>query len=398
MKKLNLLLLLAILIVAFSCKEDDDDNDVITNKSNLSGKWEFILSPDKTSPDTTNSHGYTGSDFGEWAAISDEVYLYEDSEGNIEGFSGPIKLKGQKTSKQVALDVYVNPDGEYNPTLPIEKMILMSKVNLTIEDYSFMEGTGSYEPYSDYPNIVNNTYFVNARMLSTIRDNSIQKSEMEVSHWYDFICNEIDKLVGWIANHYSDGKVRPMDGCSLHKNGGGYYVLGHEGPGRDYDIFSTTIYYPYEWCRCASRSYSFYIEQKGEHMSIDKLKEKVESSSIKDLAKKLGFELPDDLTFGLQLFYNEFGGFAITMGYSTNTHNLSLYVTHDNGSSSDVKNHILITTIRDALKKIDDVHDVTVYAGHTIHDYWHLKRSFHFNCNSPLVFTYIMGTHNVNFD
>ena len=395
---ITMVMLTLVLMLFNTCKKEDDDNNNEETETTITGQWEFILSPDISSPDTTVAHGFTGADFGESAAISDEVYLYENSEGKIEGFSGPIKLKGQISDKTVTLNVYVNPDGDYDPTLPIEKMTLISKVNLTVEDFGFMEGEGTYEPYADYPNIVNNTYTVNARMLSAIRNGSYLKSIDEVSHWYDFVCNEIDKLVGWIADHYSDGKVRPMDGCSFHKNGGGYYVLGHEGPGKDYDLFSTTLYYPYEWCRCGTRSYSFQIGQKSEHMSIDKLKEKVESSSIKDLAKKLGFDIPDDLTFGLQLFYNEFGGFAITMGYSTNTNNLSLYVTHDNGSSSDAKNHILITTIKAALEKIDDVHDVSVYAGHTIHDHWHLKRSFHFNCNSPLVFTYIMGTHNVNFD
>ncbi len=295
--------------------------------------------------------------------------------------------------KDVTLKVYINPDGDYNPVLPIEDMQLFSTMNLVIDEFGFMSGTGTYESYTEYPNIVNNSYFIEARMLTPIRT---FKSDMEVNHWYSFVCNEIDKLVGWIASDLTDGKLRPMDGCSFHKDGGGYYVIGHEGPGKDYDLFSTTLYYPYEWCGCGSRSYSFDIYIEGEHISIDKLVEKIQSTSIKSLATKLGFDIPADLIFALEEFHNEFGGFAISMGYSTNTKNLSIYVNHKEGSSDDAKNHPLIQGIKSAMAK--HVHYVSVYAGHSIHDKWHLVRTWHFSCNTPLVFTYLLGTHKVNYN
>ncbi len=398
-KNVILILLAGIVLFTFSTCKKDEDNDEKT-KNNISGKWEFIITPDVINPDTTNAHGYTGSDFNEYDAINDEVYLYKEDNGTILGFSGPFKLKGQIDESNIILQVYINPNGDYNPVLPIDSMQLFSTMLLIKDKYGFLSGKGTYEDYPVYPNLVNNTYLIKARMLTPIRDSKIidagNKNHMEVSHWYDFVCNEVDKLVGWIAKDITDGKVRPMDGCSFHKSGGGYYALGHEGPGKDYDLFSTTLYYPYEWCGCGSRSYGFNVSIESEHMSIQKLVEKVQSSSIKDLAKKLGFDLPDDLFFALEEFHNEFGGFAISMGYSTNTHNLTIYVNHKDGSSSDAKNHPLIQAMKSALSK--HVKHVYVYAGHSIHDDWHLIRSWHFSCNTALVFTYLLGTHNVRYN
>ena len=398
-KKVLFILLAGIVLITFSTCKKDENNDEKT-KNSISGSWEFIITPDVISPDTTNAHGYTGSDFKEYDAINDEVYLYEEENGNIVGFTGPFKLQGQINETNITLHVYINPNGDYNPVLPISSMQLFSTMLLVRDKYGFMSGSGTYEDYPEYPNFVNNTYLIEARMLSPIRDSRAletgNKNQMEVNHWYDFVCNEIDKLVGWIAKDLTDGKIRPMDGCSFHKNGGGYYVLGHEGPGRDFDIFSMTLYYPYEWCGCGSRSYNFDVSIGSEHMSIEKLVEKVQSSSIKDLAKKLGFDLPDDLFFALEEFHNEFGGFAISMGYSKNTHNLAIYVNHKDGSSKDAKNHPLIQAMKSALSK--HVKNVYVYAGHSIHDHWHLIRSWHFNCNTPLVFTYLLGTHNVSYN
>ena len=400
----NLTIILMVVIIAIpinSCNKDDDNGNAEIEQTGISGEWEFIISPDVTVPDSTVAHGYTGADFEEHAAINDEVFLYEDENGNLKGFAGVFKLQGSLHDKKVLLKVYINPDGNYNPVRPIEDMQLFSTMNLDLDEFGFMSGSGTYEAYPEYPNIVNNTYFIEARMLSPIRkpktgDTGYKSSMEENGHWYDFICNDIDKLVGWIANDLSDGKVRPMDGCSLYKDGGGYYFLGHEGPGRDYDLFSTTLYYPYEWCGCGTRSYGFDVSIKSEHMSINELVDKVQSTSIKDLAKKLGFDIPDDLFFALEEFHNEFGGFAISMGYSTNTHNLSIYVNHKDGSSHDAKNHPLIQAIKSALAK--HVHHVSVYAAHSIHDSWHLIRSWHVSCNTPLVFTYLLGTHNVNYD
>ncbi len=165
-----------------------------------------------------------------------------------------------------------------------------------------MSGTGTYEDYPEYPYIANETYNVDARMLAAIRTNNTTKNTEDISHWYDFICNEIEKLVDWVAEKYTDGKLRPMSGCSLHKDGGGYYVLGHEGPGDRYDFFSTTLYYPHEWCRCKSRSYGFDVSLGSEFMSIDDLVNKLQSDEIKDLAKSL--VLISLTTFSLPLKYS----------------------------------------------------------------------------------------------
>lgn len=398
MRKLNLFFLSLALIMTTSCKNNNNDDDITpVNKNNISGQWEFILSSDEGVADTTHAHGYTGADFPESASVHEEVYLYENSNGEIFGFCGPFKLSGNISGSLVALNVYINPDGEFNPVLPIEDMVLFSKLSLTVDEYGFMSGTGTYENYPEYPFLVNETYNVNARMLSAIRTNNSTKDTPEVSHWYDFICNEIEKLVDWVAEKYTDGKLRPMSGCSLHKDGGGYYVLGHEGPGDRYDFFSTTLYYPHEWCTCKSRSYSFDVNLGGEHMSIDDLVSKLQSDEIKDLAKKLGFEIPDDLFFAVEVFYNKYGGFAISFGLNDNTNNACIYVNHEKGSSSEAINDILIQNIKSYLEK--EAHDIWLFAGSSISDNYHLKRSFYgIHCSTPLIFTYLLGTHKVNYN
>lgn len=397
MRKLNLILISLVLIIVTSCKNNNDDEITPVKNINISGQWEFILSSDEVVADTTHAHGYTGADFSESASVNEEVYLYENSNGEITGFCGPFKLTGNINGSQVTLNVFINPDGDVDPVLPVENMVLFSKLSLKIDAYGFMSGTGTYEAYAEFPAIENETYDVHARMLSAIRNNNITKNTEEISHWYDFICNEIEKLVDWSVEKYTDGKVRPMSGCSLHKDGGGYYVLGHEGPGDRYEYFSTTLYYPHEWCRCKSRSYGFEVSLKEKIMSIDHLVEILQSDEIKEIAKKLGFDLPDALFFAVEEFYNQFGDFAISIGYSDNTHNASIYVNHEHGSSTDVLNNILIKKIKSAVDK--EASEVWVFAGNSIKDKFQLKRSFYgIHCSTPLIFTYLIGTFSVNYN
>lgn len=385
-------LIAALVMMTFStCNKDDDDNT--QHSENVSGKWEFILAPDVIVPDTTIAHGYTGTDFEEYASINDEVFLYQDENGNIKGFAGAFKLTGKLDGKNLSLQVYINPDGEYDPMRPIEEMGKFSIMTLVLNDFGLMAGTGTYEENPEFPNIENNTYLVEARMLTPIRN---FKSGMEDNHLWSFLCKELDKLANWIASDLTDGKVRGMGGCSLYKDGPGYYLLGHKGPGDFHSIFTTTIYYPYQWYHCHNRTYGFEISLEEENISLDALIHDINSTDIKELAKKLGFTIPDDLPFGVELFYNEFGGFGISMAYDTKTHNISIYVNHTKGSSEDAKNNILIQNIKSAFEP--HAKNVSVFAGSSVHDTWYLTKSAHFTCNTPLVITYLLGTHNVNYN
>ncbi len=102
-----------------SCKNNNNDDDITpVKKNNISGQWEFILSSDEVMADTSHAHGYTGADFSESASVNEDVYLYENSNGEISGFCGPFKLSGNSSGSQVALNVYMNPDGDFNPVLP----------------------------------------------------------------------------------------------------------------------------------------------------------------------------------------------------------------------------------------------------------------------------------------
>lgn len=402
MKQIRIILILFLVSIVFSCKDKDENNDVYPVENDISGQWEFILAPDVIVPDTTHVKEYTGADFEEYASINDEVFLYQDEKGNIKGFAGPFKLSGKLDGKNISLHVFINPDGEYNPVRPLEEMELLFNMTLVLDDFGFMTGNGTYEEYLEYPNIINNTYIVEARMISPINKsgsiNNLYKNGLEVNHWWSFLCDEIAKLIGWVASDLTDGKVRSMGGCLPDKDGGGVYVLGHEGPGKFHSILTTTIYYPYEVCGCGSRTYHFDISIKGEHISFDALKQSINSTEIKELAKKLGFTIPADLIYGLELFYNEFGGFGISMGWSKKTHNLSIYVNHIKGNSEAAINSFLIQGMKAAFESNSHVDAVFVCAGYNIHDSWWMERSWHFTCNTPVIFTYIFGTHNVNYN
>ena len=189
--KRNVLILLLV-IITFSCKDKDDNDATLITQPNISGQWEFILTPDVTVPDTTLVKGYTGADFEEYACINDEVFLYQDENGNIKGFAGPLKLSGKLDGKNISLHVFINPNGEYDPVRPLVEMERFSNMTLILDDFGLMAGGGTFEEYPEYPNIVNNTYKVEARMISSINKsgsfNNLYKNGLEVNHWWSFLC------------------------------------------------------------------------------------------------------------------------------------------------------------------------------------------------------------------
>lgn len=400
--KIAAIWLLAVLfLMTFStCQKDDDEDKEVVTKTNISGQWEFILIPDVSVPDTTLIKGLTGADFEEVVCINDEVFLYQDENGNIKGFAGPIKLSGILDGKNISLHVYDNPNGKYNPARPLEDMKLFSNMTLVLDDFGLITGNGTYEEDPENPNIINNTYKVEARKISTINKsgsfNNLYKNGLEVNHWYSFICNEIGKLIAWVTSKLTDGKVRSMGSCWPDHNGGGYYMLGHEGPGEFHSIFTTTIYFPLQATPCKARTYDFDISIKGENISIATLIEDLQSDEIKDLAKKLGFTIPDNLFFAVEEFYNQFGGFGITLAWDKYTNNMEIYVNHLSGSSHDAINNVLIQKIKSAFE--GEAKHVYVSAGNSISDTWYLKRDWDGTCNPPLIFVYLFGTHNVNYD
>ncbi len=404
MKKRNFTYLMFVFLVGivFSCKDKDENNDVYLVTNDISGQWEFTLTPDQNYMDTTEIHGHTAAEFDVYSSVNDEVYLYQDGTGNILGFSGTFKLSGTITGNKISLIVFIHPDGNYLPERPIEDMNRFSEMELTLDNYGMMEGTGGYLPYEIFPNMTQNTYTVKARRINVIEKSGVLtdsfKDGLAITGWENDICKIIFSIGSWVLSAITDGVVRTMSSdCWLHKDGGGYYAFGHEGPGSLFPILTQSVYYPLEWSACKVRKYGFYITIESENISYEALKNSViNSPPVKDLFEKLGFTGIPELEQALDDFYTEFGGFGISIFYDTHTNNLGLYVNHKKGSSYDAEHSTLVQCMKAAFDSF--VGTVYVSAGSSIHDDWHLRRSDFLICNTPILIGYVIGTHNVKYN
>jgi len=396
--KIKCLLVFLLVISMISCKDNNDDENVSAVVKNVSGEWEFILVPDHVFQDTVVIKGLSDEDFEVYPSVLNQVYLYQDANGDLLGFAGPCKLKGNITGAKVILEVYVNPDGEYQPELPVENMALFSEMELIVDNYGIMEGSGVYLSYPEYPYMTNNTYKVNARKILDLKDVSDMAGAGQLKSWENDICKIIFTVSSWIISTLTDGIVRTMSSdCWLHKDGGGYYAFGHQGPGSLFPILTQSVYYPFEWSACHVRQYGFNISLGGENISYEVLKHSIiDSPPVKDLISKLGFTGVPQLEQALDDFYNQYGGFGISMFYDTETHNIGLYVNHEQGNSNDAKNSVLVQSMAGAFDAFGGT--VYVYAGQSINDNWHLRRSPAFICNTPIIICYVIGTNNVYYN
>jgi len=394
--KRSLLTLILIIVFAIGCKEDDDNSVSVSPVTDISGLWEFTISPDVVFLDTNTHHGYAASDFECYPAVHEEVYLYTNSSGNILGYAGTFRLTGKITGNAITLNVYAHPDGPYEKERPLDELILMSNMILTLDDYEMMKGTGSYieDPY--FIDLANDTYSVDARKLDSFAKSAFANfsdiDPYQLKSIEDDICKVIFSIASYLISGMTDGVVRTMSSdCWLHKDGGGYYAFGHEGPGSIFPILTQSVYFPLEWSVCKVREYNFTISLEGENITYEVLKNTIiNSPPVKDLFSKLGFADIPELETALDDFYQEYGGFGISLFYDTNTGNYGLYVNHEKGSNA--QNSTLISKMKGAFGT------EFVYSGSTINDQWNLRRSDFFVCNSPILILYIIGTNKVSYN
>jgi hypothetical protein len=71
-------------------------------------------------------------------------------------------------------------------------------------------------------------------------------------------------------------------------------------------------------------------------------------------------------------------------------------VNHSTGDNDNAINSGLVQTIKGAFGSHSS--GVFVYAGQSISDSQHLRRSPVFVCNSPIVICYLFGTNNVTYN
>ncbi|NOR88330.1 MAG: hypothetical protein GQ527_12045 [Bacteroidales bacterium] len=394
-QRLALVIVFTMLVIPFNSCEKDDDNDdnddIETEETTISGKWEFVISPNESYQDTTTILGVAATDYEENSSSYSEVFLYEDENQEIYGESWGYKINGKRTGNIVALNFYTFPEGPLDESTMIENMELFTQMELTVNEFGIMVGDGSYieDPDQEWTKI--DTYFIEALKLNDITNPNLKSSFKHI------LCDIASTFTSYLISVLTDGIFRPMASCYGHKDGGGFYAFGHEGPGSSFPIYTQTVYVAWEWSWCKVRSYSFHINLKGETIGYEALKAEVhQMEPVLKTLDKLGFSSFDVFEDLLDDFYDKFGGFAISTAYSTHSHNLSLYVNHEKGSSHDAEHHPLIEMIKGGLDPF--CHHVAVYAGKDIHDHFHLRRSDIGVCNSDIIIFYLFGTHHVNYD
>jgi len=389
-KIVQLLLTIILLLPLNSCHKESDDNDVKTNS--ISGVWEFTIDPLESYQDTTVVHGYAAKDFDEYTSIFSEVYLYEDQSNNIKGETLGYRILGSKNGNSVKLDLYVYPNGGYDEFISIDSMRLFSSMELIVDEFGYLKGVGNYSEYDDYPNIIYDKYEVNARKL-----NDVTISYKESKGWSEKLCKLTSNVDDAMISDLTDNVFRPMHGCYGYKDGGGYYVFGHEGPGNKLPIYTATVYYPLEWSWCKVRKYDFTFTLGDENYGYAKLKEEIgKLEDILHISHNSGYDSENKYIEDLDDFERNFGGFAITVVYDTHTQNIGLYINHKGGDNKKILFHPFITNLTGALDILGG--EVFVKSGETINDSWHLRRSDLLVCNSMLCVFYLIGTHKVNYN
>ena len=389
MKTFRILLLL--ILVAFASCEKTTEYVCCPDSSSINGRYAFTLVPENSFQDTTLLKGKRGTDFPEYSATYDDVYLYEDGEGNVIGNCKTWKITGTKSDQNLILDLYVHPQGPINMEILVDSMHKFTTMNLIINEYGNLEGDGMYYAYEYYPQLEDETYTIYANKIVSLKGDKANYGKFS-------FCDVVASISSFLISNITDGIFRPIGNCYLHKDGGGYYIFGHKGPGSILPVYTQTIYFPWEWVRCTTRIYDFNINIGDESIGYLCLKDKLEilDTVLECFFKKLGFNTLESMFEAMDNFHQHFGGFALSVAYCTNTKNLSIYVNHKQGSSSAAKNHILIQTMKIAFEPF--VSEVYVFAGSDISDSWHLNRSVVGVCNTPLVIMYLFGTHHVNYD
>ncbi len=389
--------LLGFLSVYFtSCKEKNTVHKTDNNSTLLTGSWVFTLTPDVSIQDTTTIKGIKGTDEPEYSSEFEEVYLYANANGDVTGDSGPFRFEGFRAGDSVILHVYNPQDGFLEPSVTTNNMVRVSTMRLKIDDKGFLNGKGVYDPNPDYEGAENESYFVEGKKRSDITPPHAGQKEAG-SNILHTLCNIDASITSFLISRLSDNLFRPIGNCYLEKDGGGYYVYGHYGPGSLLPIYTQTVYYPYEWSWCKVRKYNFNIKMQGNIEAVEALKWIVKHQApTNNFSVNLGFETADLLNDAIDDFYNKFGGFAISFGFSTRTHNLSIYVNHEHGSREDALNHYLITSIASAMRP--NVNKIYYFSGKSIHDSWYLRRSDFGVCNTPLLFVYVLGTNEVYYN
>lgn len=183
-----------------------------------------------------------------------------------------------------------------------------------------------------------------------------------------------------------------MGNLNIDQDGDGYYVFGkYASGGRHWNRMN--FWYPYK-----SYSHEMTTTLTGNHISADQLIADLQQEADDKGHIQIAFwwDYQDAMLADcIRQFVQAVGtdDFAISMVYSTSTHNISFYVNVDSGASPDtINNTRLIRVIKDNVRRVLAADpDAFPKYGREIRD--HFTVSF----GKPLIVVYLLGTGDLYF-
>jgi len=395
-RKYFLLSFISVLLLSISttsCHKDDDE-DCVNVTTGLSGKWTFTLAPDNVYQDTSKVKGMRGTDIPNGPADLEDVYLYENQNGKIDGNFGLLKFSGQRTGNEVQLYVFTAPDGPYDSINDVSQMDTLSVMNLQIDDFGNLKGTGAYVKIPGYDEGNKDTYFVNAKKIADI--NPLYLNARTNSFESD-MCNLSSKISSIAIGYLSGNIFRPIGNCYLEKVGEGYYVFGRLGPGNILPVYTQTIYVPFSWSFSGIRKYHFTIKLKDYLYPPSSIELFVGASAPLYFIANMGYSVDSLFYDDMKSFYSKYGSFAFSLIYDDHNQHVTLYVNHSKGSSWDVLNDKFVKTIQNAFRK-SNLGRVYVKSGKEIEDAFYMERGYNIFKNNHLYICYLFGNVSIEYD
>ncbi|MFN2441163.1 MAG: hypothetical protein ABR517_00620 [Thermoanaerobaculia bacterium] len=330
----------------------------------------------------------------EGQAIELQATLLE-IDGTILGRAGFLTLQGIRSGNMIDLEVH---------QVGQEQRDQVATIRMTIESSELMRGPAVHLVMEEgAPFAVDHVTFMRPRGSSMAVSSDALDFDFDpalIAAPESLVGDLCGMVVGQITSTFTGGWFVPMNACNPKINGGGYYLTGDVGPGARF-FGTTTMYVPVELAACSSRKYSFTLRNQGPTTWS-----KIVDWLVTDSAGK---QIWSRLTAGniaitqLENLYTKVGDFAVLLGYSTKSHNATLYILNPNGNCSAIQNDPLVVAAKNAVSGImPHLGNLEVICGGSeVSDTWQLNRSPSPSagaCNTPVVFVYLIGNLDVKID
>jgi hypothetical protein len=345
----------------------------------LTGVWEF----------TFTGVSLQGDPYPEEATSVVQVKLY-NTWNHVLGMLGPDRLVGFREGETVSLTVHSHGGKDFDvkaggiQSMGEMRLKLVNKDTLTGEGFSMFpaEDVSAFEVYR-------------VTAIRTDLEEPVGWSPSELCKYL-----HLDDIIGDIFGDLTDGVFVPMDVCDICKDGGGYYVFGRNGPGPR--LFATsTLYFPWETVFCSVRDYGFTLRSGGQAGEVEQL--------LQDLqyAEKLLDYLGVDASWlvdEVRSLFETYGQFAISIMYNKCTKFVTIFINLGLDTSTTVCDDIKSSSLVDKVKEVFGIlgGGLNVKCGHSLGAGAHLRRDLvpdpTLHCSTPVIFLYLLGTINVNYN